>query len=436
MKVRPKSRKRLLNAAVSILCRDPIKAVAGLLKPDDLKKRSMQLGEKVSRQTAYRLWPDRNQAVLAAARHVTDPEKNGAQADLEAAVLLYGRAASDPGADVSNDDQQALFRQVLVENFMRQFDAPSVPVGWLLHGAALTSSPLWRGERPDQDDETIGRLVLDARGALVEHVAEIWAGLLSEAMAAYGRRPKGDYTVENIVKVMYCMFDGCLLHLFVDPRLNDPRISEQRRLERRDAAISAAADAMVQLAWAYTEPGSLADPRRPSSEGVEDVFEDLVDDAAALYASGAHKVVHPDEVAAVRGRPADVATELFPGPGDVADSVLRRLVAPAGPTFSTAGIPMVRSVLVRLHRTVATHPQVFEVAKSHPPTSPTGTEPFLRELADAIAEALQTPGVECPQPHVSAQELIDLALDADHGWTGVEAILDRLDGNSADRGRP
>lgn len=451
MAVQPKKKRWLLKAAEKLVYRRALEALTGLLRADHLAAQTVEDGNPVSRQTAYRLWPGKYDAVGAASRRAADPKKSGADADLDAAVMAYYKAiANHAGADVSLQDQQEMFRSVLAANFERQFESVGMAVGWVLHAAALTSSPLWRGERPDPEVAEIGQQVLADRGALFEHIADSWAGLLSEAMATYGRRPKAPYDVEDIVKVMHCMADGSLLHIFVAPELNDPSIGEQTRARRRRQAVAKAVDAMVHLAWVYTEPGSLDDPRRPTShdevvdlferlvnplddrgrpvsrEELVDPFERLVDAAAVLYAIGEHDLVDPDEAAAAAELPPEMARKLFPEPGDLADSVVRRLVAPAGAAFSTAGIPMVRSVLGRLHRAAATHPQVFEAVGEHPPTTPSDPQPFLDELADRIGAALQASEANCDEHHETARTLIRCALDGDEGQAKVDAEIDRL----------
>jgi hypothetical protein len=418
MTVRGESRAKVLGAAVKLLCRCAVEGVGRMLSPDELARfmSTRPEAERVSRQTIYRMWGDRNVAIRELAAHVTDPESSGAKADLAAAEGVYD-LAEQITADVSTEDQQELFLAVLSENFERQFGAETMAAGWILHSAALTSSPLWRGEPPDAEALEVGRELLAARGRSFEHIAEIWTGLLREAMAAFGRRPRDGYDVEDIVRVMHSTFDGSLLHIFVDPRLNDPDIGDEARDDLRARAIRDAAQAMVALAWAYSEPGSLDDPRRPDPPNPGREFEDLVDRAANLYADG-HREVSPEHVASVAGVPLERVRVLFPTPSDLADSVVRRLVAPAGSSLSTAGQGMITSVLGRLEQAARTHPHAFAVAGAEAPQLPPGGEPFLRELTTSIARALPRPRGVATSAWETADDLVGRALRGD-AWSGL-----------------
>jgi hypothetical protein len=400
MTVRGDTKAKVLGAAVKLLCRCAVEGVGKMLSPDELVRfmATRPEDERVSRQTIYRMWPERNIAVVELAEHVTDPEWSGAMADLAAAEGAYD-SAGPLSADLSTEEQQELFLELLSENFERQFDAEAMVAGWVLHGAALTSSPLWRGERPDADALEVGREVLAARGRNFDHIAESWTGLLREAMAAFGRRPKDGHDVEDIVRVMHSSFDGSLLHIFVDPRLNDPDIGEEVRAERRHRAIRGASQAMVNLAWAYSEPGSLDDPRRPNGPNPGAEFESLVDHAATLYAGG-HREVTAETVARVAGVPLERVERLFPTERDLAESVVRRLVAPAGNSLSTNGSRMVGSVLGRLARAARTHPHALAVV---------GEGPFLDELKTNIARALPRHGATTSQ-RTTAERLVGMAL--------------------------
>jgi hypothetical protein len=229
------------------------------------------------------------------------------------------------------------------------------------------------------------------------------------------------------------MFEGCVLRLYVEPELNDPNISDERRRELLEQAVSVASEAMVELAWAYTEPGSLRDPRRPADDGNRKILENfdrLVAAAAELYAGNGEPVIEPAKAALKAEVPKDVATMLFPDAGDLVDSTLRGLLAAAGLEFSQSGIHdptlMTQSVLRRLNITARSHPRAIAAARAHRPVQPAGAIPLLDELADAIAGALAAPEFICADPAGTARSLVQLALDGDSGWTAVETILNLL----------
>jgi hypothetical protein len=309
-------------------------------------------------------------------------------------------------------------------------ESMGTPAGWALQGAALTSSPLWRGPRPEATAEAIGRIVLATRAAFYAGVNERWSGLFRGAMAVFGRRPRSNMTVEQVVQLMLNLYEGCLLQLFVDPHLNDPGIAEEWRNELLDDAIRRAAEAMFELAWVYTEPGYLEDPRRPTDSRRDNLtmFDRIVSTATELYAQDTAQVVQPGEAAARADVTDQAASVLFPDPGDLADSVVRGLVASAGLEFSESHVtdprPMIRSVLTRVHQAATTHPAAIAAAQSHPPTHPGNPQPFLHELTGAIAGALRSPTIRCQDPEETASSVMKMALAV--GDDAVALILRQI----------
>ena len=416
MTVRAGTRAKFLAAAVTLICRRAVEGVGRMLRPEDLAEEAAAADDDrrgTSRQSAYRVWDnDRDAATIDLVAYVSDPHTSGSVDDLDAAEGEYN-AADHMTPDMSTADQQSLFLDVLSVNFERQFAAEPLVVGWMLHTAALTSSPLWQGVEPNPAARAVGAEIIAARGRSFDHIAEIWTGLLCQAMAAFGRRPRSGYDVEAIVRVMHAMFDGALLHMFVDPGLNDPDITDAMRDRRRARAVREASQAMVHLAWAYSEPGSLDDPRRPTRPDVGEMFESLVDRAAELFAGDRDGDVGLDDVAVAAGVAREQVDELFPTTHDLADSVLRRLVAPAGRSLNTNGLTMIAFVLQRLAAAAVSHPRAFAVADEQPPTVPANGDRFVDELTTSIARALPRADGQMATTSATAQELVRRAREGE-----------------------
>jgi hypothetical protein len=439
MGVREESRMRLLDAALALLCRNAVRGIEKLLSPEALQDatRAQPGAQGVSRHTVYRLWPDRSDIVMDAARHVADPAVYEDLAAFAMATNAYADLMRDQElrrqvrGELDDDSKKAIvrdgFHEVLDMSFKMDLEARGMPASWALQGAALTSSPLWRGPRPDAAAEATGRAILAARAAFAADVNERWSGLFRGAMAVIGRRPRPNMTVERVVQLMLNLYDGSLQNLFVDPQLNAPEIGEERRRELLDETIHEAVEAIFELAWVYTEPGYLEDPRRPtdSSQDNLEMFDRVVSTATDLYAQDATHVVQPKEAAARANVTEQAASVLFPDPGDLADSVVRGLVASAGLEFSESQMldlrPMIRSVLTRVHQAVTSHPGAITATRSHPPTHPGSPQPFLDELTGAIAGALRSPKINCPNPEETANTLMKAALAV-----GDEAVAPML----------
>lgn len=447
MTVRRDLRNRLVRAAGGVLATAAVGAVAKALNPDVLAAAtSRSAGRPVSRPTAYRAWTNRTDAVVEVARHFADPRNNSVAWHLKTTRSKYQQAV---GGRRTLDMRKLAsdLRKVLSVRFEQELASISTPTGWVLQAAAMSSSAVWRGPKPEDSElEAVGREILAARGELYEHLTDGWSRVTRQIWAAAGRRPRQGVTVEQIVMLTQSLFDGCLLRVFIDPQLNDPGISETRRAELLEQAIDLAVDAIFEITWAFTESDRLTDPRRPTFEPADELFDNVVRAAATMYddrhvptgpGGTRHAVVSPHEAAQYADLPIEVATILFQSPADLVDSVLRRLVAPDGLALDTADTenpaPVIRSALSRLKELSRTHPRALAAAQAHRPAHPNGAVPFLDELTDWIAGAVGSPQVDRPEPIKVARTLMQLVLAGDPGWNGVEAILSWITDGEATR---
>lgn len=457
MGVRAGLRQQLLEAGVRVLCGGALRGLQAALRREAIADATKDVpsAQGVSADTAYRLWRDGDAAVLGVAEHLSDLDHSGVAEIIRTARRAYTSSGpSTPTAEDGYEEQKDVFRPILVENFRQQFTAPGMPSGWALHAAALTASPLWKGTPPDRELLTLGKEILRARGDLYAAITESWSDQLRDAISFYRRRPRDPFTVEMLVQIMNALFDGCLLRMFADPRLNDPLIDEATRQQRLDWVIGFAVDAMFELAWSYTEPGSIGDPRAPQP-GTEACrrFDALIDTSLDLYRESDRTAIYlsdDDFVQRARHRGIDrssvtASDALFPDVGDLADSALRRLVV-AGGNDELGGIGksdvefvessnvkdrdlllVVRAVLERVARASAQYPGLIQTVQAYAPTHPARTTPILAELQEGIAGALRRDqDISCPQPDTTAKDLLDLALAGSHGWRAVEAVLNTL----------
>ena len=437
IRVRRLSEQRLLRSGVRALNTRALDGIRRVLGPDALEAASTEGGRAtVSRHSAYRLWPQRDKAVVDVARHILDVDefsRNG----LTSAIEAYAKAIEDhvenhqSASGLEKEQHREVFQQVLRADFSVQLRSPGRMAAWLLQVSAMTCSPVWKGSHPDGASQELGREILAVRARFNEAAIDEWAVLLRGAMALFGRRPRRDASVREIVRLMYCMFDGSFLRLFVDSGLNDA--PEGEREVRLQQAITRACDAMFEIAWAYSEPGLLADPRRPEESGDPWAgrFDRIVSLAAASYEHlPPGQVVDPEVAATDAGQSTEVGLGFFPTPGDLADSVLRSLVGPQegepGEWTVEDAAPWITSTLEVLSDTATSHPAVVAASVATPPTHPSEATSFIAELTQTIGGLLEgSRSLRSDNPYVEATHLVELALKGESGWWGAQAVLER-----------
>jgi hypothetical protein len=446
MPVRPESEARMLEACISVLSLEAIDGLQKLLTPEAIQAatRSAPGAQGVSRHTVYRRWPDRSEAIRDVADFLADPAINGSlnmfaatgsrdrpelrEQELEA----RRRAPLDP--DAARKVGIAGFRWTMGTSLEFQLSSLPLVANWVLHAAATTSSLAWRGPRPKAADEKIGRRILADRAASHDEIIQRWSDPLRRALSALGRRPRPGFTVEDISQLILNTYLGCLHQIFGDPQLNDDTLDTTQRETRLEQMIDIACEAMFELTWAFSEPGSFADPRRPiydTRDETSEIFDRIVDAAARLYTGTNITVVDP----AVAAEAADVAVEmasgLFPTPGDLADSVLRRLVAPSdqilGQSATVSPLPTIATLLYRLSQAAERRPALVTATRLHAPTSPADATALLDELRKRFTDALRSSWVTCRAPAKTAERLIGFALEGASGLPAIEAMLELLE---------
>jgi hypothetical protein len=143
------------------------------------------------------------------------------------------------------------------------------------------------------------------------------------------------------------------------------------------------------------------------------------------------EAVDPAEVGRAAGQKPELVDRAFPTPGDLADSVLRRLVGETGAPAGTGDwdvhdpAPWIRSILRTLGLAARSHPAVVAATRRHPPTYPSEATHFIAELTQTITGLLDSSEtLRCDEPHEDAHLLVDLALQGETGWQGAMRILE------------
>lgn len=374
-----------------------------------------------SRDTAYRVFRDDHRvdgvtdAIIAAVAAATnDWSEGGYDAALGQAMAAY-QASATGGADAETSVIASLEAV-----FEAQFRSPSLPVGFLLGAAALTASPAWQGAPAPAGDVDVGRAVLDIRRVFYERRAEQLVVLAHIVMSELGRRPRVDVDPGEVVVLTHALLDGCIL----------------RRLIAPDAVpASLFAQGLFRLWMAFSEPGTHDDPRRPGDQRDRRTFDLLLDGAAELWRAEVPSLPKPlplpVTVEAAAGRaavPVDVATRLFPGVGDLADSLLRARVVGGGfvdvsadpdVTEARQHVLVLVSQLQRLRDLADSLPRAVAAARSHPPV---GSRSIFDDLVDNHSRVVEVLKL-ASHPRDLVEDLVRFAAQGTSGWESVTALL-------------
>lgn len=453
MPVRDVSKEQLLQAGVRLLTSGAVVGVQKLLTPEALQEGSRRdHGNGVSRHTAYRLWDNRGEAVADIARHAVQQSASHAWSSfvdeltrkidaLWAAELAVEKLREDEirngawAADAADRWAPELvharlreaYRELTRDSVRRDLGSDEVAAGWALHCAAISSSFPWTGAPPSDGLAGVGLDILEARARSFEAASAVWADALGPLLAWWGRTLREGHDIGVLVRLMSGMHDGLVLQLFADPVFFDSGRSDDDRHRVVAERIDLVCDALFELVWHHTEQGR-HDPRRAGLDPrAARRFDAIVESAMDLYWFAPHAIVGTTTAAYRAKVDFDHARAVFPSAGDLAESVLRRLVAPAGIDLRLSRrvnpAPLVDLLLRRLHRVVTRHPGLLRAVRHFPPTPVDGAPTILDELQVAVAEALSADTVVCPKPERTARLLLQLTLDAESDWDDVGSVL-------------
>lgn len=317
----------------------------------------------VSRDTAYRVFRDDwsvagvTDAIVAAVADATNEwSRVGYDAALGEAVAAY-QATVRAGGDTAD----ALIA-TLEAVFEAQFRSPGNPAGWALVGPALTASPAWKGDPPLQAGVEVAEAILQARREHYDTVTDQLVALARVAMSELGRRPQAGVDLRSVVVMTHALLDGAIVRRFIDPEAVPARLF---------------AETLFRMWVAFSEPGSYDDPRKPDDDRSRELFDRLLDGAAELWRTGADVTV--DAAAEQASVPPEAARLLFPGLGDLADSLVRARVVgggfadlenlePSEGADERQHLVVLETQLRRLRELADALPGAVAAAWAHPPT--------------------------------------------------------------------
>lgn len=346
----------------------------------------------------------REKLLVLVGERAGDVSWNGFNASLDAAMEDYREFAR------AGDNPDAIREMVLAAlrlNFRTQFSSKGVAAGWLIHAASITSSPQWDGPRPNPRLARVGRELLRQRRESFAAMEPAQTELLELVLARLGRRLKPGVTLRQIIVLLGALSDGLVL---------------RRILDANDVDVADAAEAMWTLAEAYTEMGTIDDPRRPPTERDGSTFDAIVVAARNMAwpsGGGGDPVASAIIAAGIdRDEARAVAMSALPTAADLADSVVRLACAPQRLSFqgalaSTYTQEMVAGSLLLLQTVLNQQPQLIETLKAQPPASKTAYVDDLRATLELLFSHEHV-----ADPTVAARRAIAAAL----GSGGQEAI--------------
>lgn len=405
------ARSDLLAEGIARILEDTVAALAGLVTPSALARRS----DRVSVDRAYRLLGDPEATLVRIMTNAADPEYRAPEIGWDTfdavSTAAADRAAAAEGVDPI-DVATAAIRHYLEQNFR----LPSYPLGRIIAAATVTAGPAWKGSvriNPEHRALADELMAIHRSGAHAVRTHMRW--VLLGALAALGRRPRPGMSLDLVLELSLALGNGALDRISVEPSA---------------LGIDDVIDALVALVLALTEEGSLADPRAPADPADAAAFTQLVSAADAAWASGPP----PESVATVAGRAGidiDRAARFFPRLADLADSVLRVRTAPVGgdPGPPVTDLALLRSNLRRLAETADALPGLIATATAAEPSVLVD----LRLAADTLA--VEGHSGHRPDDRIAERLIATAGLGTAH-WATVEVLLDVLAPVPADDRRP
>lgn len=161
----------------------------------------------------------------------------------------------------------------MAANVDNQFRSLGCPVGWILHAAAMTASPVWERDTPLRgDDRKLAEALLEIRFRFYDRMADDLLQLMVASMSLINRRPRRGMDPRQLLAILHSMIDGAVLRRFIQPDVFDSRMI---------------GEAVYALALAFPEDGTLSDPRRPATGEGSALFDAMLERAGAAWLSAA-----------------------------------------------------------------------------------------------------------------------------------------------------
>lgn len=387
------------DVGAELLLETALKSLEKLLVRNKL---SVELDGKVQRATLYRHVKDDRSVVMAVVKRVSSPEWAGFAQVLDSVMDSYMHAISSVTDRVGFENH---LKSMLAMNFEAQFHSPGTPAGWMIHSAALTSSPAWQNQHPAPELDALGQEILAIRAAFYDRMQASLVHMLDLTLSHVGRRPRPPLTSDDIVMSMMALNDGLVLRAFADPDCIDAH---------------AAADRLLQLCWAMTETGPGYDQRRPSDVDEIALFDSTIALAVDRWQTGP---LDRERFCAEAPCGPKLFSAWFPTLYDLADSSARALFATLGLDFQGAGADHAAAViqvgLTAVANAVEEQPALFKLLMAPGWESQSGA--VLTELRLSLENALRPTPVRQPE-HVA----LSMVRSALTGRAGLPDIRLRL----------
>ena len=398
------SRQALVEVAIERLLTHSLDGLASLVNPSVLARTS----ETVSVDTAYRLLESPEATLALVVESVATPEFSAPKIGWDALEEVTRRGVETHDEGVALESAAAVLRYFLEANF----SSPARPLGRILDAAALTASAEWHGELAIREERReLALQILEARRASNQSIADNMRWIGQEAFSELRRRPKPGLTMDSIVMLLHSLADGAVDRMLISPGC---------------MSLDEVVSAMIELAMALSEDGSMSDPRTPDNEDGRRVFTELVATADNFWSGGGRM-----ETIAEASIQLDTSLEtlmvLFPTINHLADSVLRVRTIASGidPGALEPMNVLLAASLRRLARAADTIPAVVRYASDINEEHSVLNE--LCQLAASIAINVGT----AVEPQRLAEQLVSLASQGTSQVETVELLLEMLQAKPA-----
>ena len=393
------SRQALVEVAIERLLTHSLDGLASLVNPSVLARTS----ETVSVDTAYRLLESPEATLALVVESVASPQFSAPRIGWSALDQITEGALGTHGEPVPLVSAAESLRHFIAENFLQ----PARPLGRLLDAAALTASEEWKGTLAIRDERRdLALQILEARRVSNEAIADSMRWIGQEAFAELRRRPKPGMTMDSIILLLHSLADGAVDRMMISPGC---------------MTLDDLVAALIDIALALSEDGSMNDPRIPENEEGRVVFTAIVEAADEYWSTGA-RMETIEEASELLEKPLETLVILFPTINHLADSVLRVRTIAAGidPGALEPMNVLLAASLRRLARAADTIPAVVRYASDI-----NEEHSVLNELCQLAASFAINVGTAV-EPQRLAEQLVSLASQGTSQIETVELLLEML----------
>lgn len=399
------TRQALVEVAIERLITHSLDGLASLISPSALARASAT----VSVDTAYRLLESPEAALALVVESSASPNFSAPNIGWSGLNEVSRGGVGAHGGEAVFESAAGAIRHYLEANFSE----PALPLGRLLDAAALTASSEWHGEVGIRDERRgLALQILDARRVSHQAIADNMRWIGQDAFAELRRRPKPGMTMDSILQLLLSLADGAIDRMMISPGC---------------MTLDDVVSAIIELAMALSEDGSMSDPRIPENDEGRFVFTTLVAAADKYWSTGA-SIGTIEEASRMLDKPLETLVVLFPTINHLADSVLRvRTIAGGidGGAVQTMNV-LLGTSLRRLARAADALPEVVKYAGDL-----SAADSVLNELT-LLAASLATAAETTVEPQRLAEQLVSVAAQGTAQIETVELLLEMLRGEGSE----